>query len=262
MDQQTTDPNNSPPVDNQPTVPTASMWGNDQSGLPVTSSSPPPAPQVPPVVPTSVPLVSEPVVSVTSSEPVPTFVPPVAPLPPEPAPTPEPAIPSSTQDMSSVPSWVASPATPTESMPTDLSHLIGNSPTVSETVQPQPISVVPTATPETSQVATGGSRGFPKIFLILGGLIFLLAVGGASAYFILGVGNSSNLPTSVPAEEQTLTTPPKQIVPSVAPVETETGTGSATLGNPSGATLSATPIPATPSGTSAINVLRYSLVSK
>ncbi len=229
MDQQSTDPNNPNPTPVQPVdpVPTSPMWGGQVV---------PPAPVTPPV-----------------PEPVPTFTPPSIPTTPNfgespVSPSPAPA----GSDASSVPSWapttdnstnpvVAGPI-PTEAMPTDLSNLMGNTPpAVTTTETAQPSVVIPTPSPEANQVVTSGSKGFPKIVLILGAVLILIAIG-ASAYFILGVGNSSSLPSSVPAEEQQqpLTNPPKQLVPSVEPVQT--GTGSGTLGNPSGS-LTVTPTP-------------------
>lgn len=273
MDNQPIDPNNPVPATPQPVnpvpiaeppvpAPAASMWGG-QPDLPAT----------PPSVP-----------SVPAMNPVPTFVPPTSPPPatagPEPmtpttpnfgenpmpmpsaVPISEPVAPSAfagVPDVPSVPSWASAgdnsaniTPPPPEAMPTDLSNLMGSAPvTPSEVAQPT-VVVTPTG-PETNQVVTSGRKGFPKIVLILGAILILVALG-ASAYFILGIGNSSTLPTSLPAEQQTLTTPPKIVVPSVAPAET--GTGSATLGNPSGATISSTPAPATTSGTSALELLR------
>lgn len=227
MDQQSTDPNNPTPVQPvnpvpTPTVPAASMWG----GQPDLSVNPP------------VPVTPTPVV-----EPVPTFTIPTTPIvPPSPIPTtpnfgenpisvPVPVPPASAEpDASSVPTW-APTSENSEAMPTDLSNLMGNTPpaVATTTEAAQPSVVIPTPSPETNQVVTSGSHGFPKIVLILGAVLILIAIG-ASAYFILGVGNSASLPASVPAEEKSLTNPPKQIVPTVAPVET--ATGSATLGNP------------------------------
>lgn len=260
MDQQSTDPNNpnptppAQPVNPVPVAdpavtpsvapaPTTSMWGGGQSDVSVNPA---------------IPIVPTPII-----EPVPTFIPPASPIEPPPlipttpnfgenpgsAPIPVPvSVP--VPDVSAVPSWAPTNEN-SEAVPTDLSNLMGNNPpTSAETAQPT--VVVPPSGSETNQVVTSGSKGLPKIVLIIG-IVLILIVIGASAYFILGVGNSSNLPTSIPAEQQSLTNPPKQIVPTVVPVET--GTGSATLGNPNGI-LSGTPTPATSSGTSAIDVLR------
>lgn len=232
MDQQPTDPNNpnnsTPPV-TPPVMPApASMW-DVQPNSPIT---PPPVTEL--QIPTSVP----------------TFTPPLSTEPATPSGSTTPNFGGNTET-SAVPSWAPTNEN-SEAVPTDLSNLMSiPSSAPAETTQPT-VTASPVV-PEVSQVVTSGSRGFPKIILILGVALILIAIG-ASAYFILGIGNSSNLPTSVPAEQQTLTAPPTQIVPSVAPIKT--GTGSATLGNPSGATLSVTPAPATISGTSAINALR------
>lgn len=239
MDQQPTDPNNPTPP-SEPVAP-ASMW-DPQPASPVT---PPPAvdPQVP------VPTFTPPILPDSSASSIPTT--PNFGTSQNPNPTP-------VADLSSVPSWVPvnensmGNTPPPEAMPTDLSNLMGGNPSPAQAEPAQPSVVVPPSGSEVNQVVTSGSKGFPKIILILGAVLILIAIG-ASAYFILGIGNSSNLPSSVPAEEQSLVSPPKQIVPSVIPAET--GTGSATLGNLSGATLSATPVPATSSG-SAIELLR------
>lgn len=260
MDQQSTDPNN-PPAPVAPASP-ASMWGG-QNDLPVSPVGGPANSPVLPMdpVPTFIPPSSVPTTPNFGENPMamPATVPVSEPVPVPPAPV------ESDVSSSSVPSWAspsetpANPAPagpiPTEATPTDLSNLMGNAPaTPSEVAQPT-VVVSPTG-PETNQVVTSGAKGFPKIVLILGAVLILIALG-ASAYFILGIGNSSNLPASLPAEQQTLTTPPKIVVPTVAPVENATGAG--TLGNPSGATTSGMVTPtktATTSGTSALELLR------
>lgn len=143
---------------------------------------------------------------------------------------------------------------PQESAPTDLSHLM-DVPSVApvSTAQPETL-VVPQSTAETNQVVnSSGSRGFPKIAILIGGLLLLLIVAGASAYFILGVGQTAQPQTSVPAEQQKLTNPPKSVLPTTPPATTSAenkGLGSLT----GQSTLSASPTNA--ATTSAINLLR------
>lgn len=98
-----------------------------------------------------------------------------------------------------------------DTAPTDLSHLVGSN-GVEE--NPAGISLPPAAPPDTltgpssvaspsgsGDVVTSGSVGFPK-WLILIGLLVLLAVGGGSAYFILGIGKPvSQAPVEVPVED-------------------------------------------------------------
>lgn len=143
--------------------------------------------------------------------------------------------------------------------PTDLSQLIDNNsaPTVAATETPVPETIVaPTA--ESDQVAVGDThKGFPKILLIVAAVVLLL-VAGASAYFILGIGQPRNgsLPAEQQQTQQPLTNPPKQAAAPEAPVQPQTpaSPSDATFGNLSGATQSATP-PASGSA-SAIELLR------
>lgn len=147
-------------------------------------------------------------------------------------PTPPPP-PSPTQS-GSVPTWVPSassdtpiaasaPETPpvqqtseptpqVESAPTDLSHLISNNAQSETQVPPVPsdtLVVPPVSNPAIdSPTLPVEHKGIPK-WLIGVGAGLLIIVIGASAYFILGVGQPTEN-TSLPATETTpvLTTPP------------------------------------------------------
>jgi hypothetical protein len=140
-----------------------------------------------------------------------TFTPPsgqpaMSPYPAQPEPTMTPPEPAQVQ--------VDTPAMQGEPAPTDLSHLV--SPTSEAPSYTPPISQ-----PETLVAPTSGatdvpniptddhhSEGIPK-WVIGVAVGLLLAVAGASAYFILGIGKTPT-ETSVPAttQQQTLTTPP------------------------------------------------------
>lgn len=111
-----------------------------------------------------------------------------------------------------------------DSIPTDLSHLIGNNspitPNSTGTENPpaspaETLVVPPTSSaPETPTVPAQAHQGIPK-WLIGVGIGLLIMVAGASAYFILGVGQSPKT-TSIPAEvtsKQTVKTPPPIATP-------------------------------------------------
>lgn len=120
--------------------------------------------------------------------------------------------------------WSASAASvepiPTDSIPTDLSHLAAD--TSGNMSMPNPVFsnealVIPPFSAETAPTANTTSKGFPKWLLIIAGVILLLVIG-ASAYFILGVGKFGQPATvSVPAEQPQLATPPEQIIPTESP---------------------------------------------
>lgn len=155
------------------------------------------------------------------------------------------------------------PETPAEAIPTDLSHLITNS--QPEENQPPPVNqpetlVVPPATgalPEIPSIPTENAhKGIPKwaIGVAVG---LLVVVVGASAYFILGIGQAPKT-GSVPANQ--LSKPPQQ--PAKSPVVAATpvpqstpipsapvATGSASFGQLGGAAP-------TPQATSAADLLR------
>lgn len=127
----------------------------------------------------------------------------------------------------------AGPASnPTESVPTDLSHLISNNTPNNGGQNPSPSEaetlVMPQApvTPEVPTIPTENHKGVPK-WLIGVGISLLVMVAGASAYFILGIGQPAKLNESVPAQvtKQTVKTPPPVATPAPA-----VATGSANFG--------------------------------
>lgn len=197
-----------------------------------------------------------------AAEPVPTFTTPalpqaadlVTPLPgPMTQPDPAPAWPGTPTPFSADSVPTVPPPPDNDSSPTDLSHLVDDLTPASVPVPEAP--VVTTSPADVNQAVTSGhGYGFPKWVLLIG-LVVLLMVGGASAYFILGLGqsNQSTAPTSAPLEQQPLTNSPKSMIPpQVQPTALPSGTASFT--NLSGA-VTPTPV-ATPSGSSAIDLLK------
>ena len=111
-----------------------------------------------------------------------------------------------------------------EPAPTDLSQLAANG---SQSVYTPPVTqpetlVVPPSDQVESPLQNGGGGGIPK-WVIGIGVGLLLAVVGASGYFILGIGQAPQ--QSIPAtEEQTLTQPP-QLQRSPSPASPSAGFG-------------------------------------
>lgn len=118
----------------------------------------------------------------------------------------------------------ASAPIPSESVPTDLSHLISNN--IPIPAQPTPETLVaPTASnPEIPTLPTQNHKGMPY-WLIGTGIGLLLLVAGASAYFILGIGQPAKTTTSLPA---TIATPTP--TPVTQPTSQPVATGSANFG--------------------------------
>lgn len=156
------------------------------------------------------------------------------------------------------------PAEPTsvssDSIPTDLSHLISNNPltgqsnTGAEGLPPTSAEtlVVPQSTAtDLPTVPTQAHKSIPK-WLIGVGIGLLIMVAGASAYFILGVGQSPKTTASIPAEVT-----PKQVVKTPPPIATPlpqtnpaTATDSASFGQLQGNET------ATPQASSAAELLK------
>lgn len=189
------------------------------------------------------------------------------PQPQNPIPT-EPVITSTPADIPIAPVTPVQPQTPqpavnNDSAPTDLSHLIGDSPQnpPNEIYNP-PVAapenlVVPNTQPPPANGAeslnsNGKHANLGKIYLIVG-ILVLIIVTGLSAYFILGIGKSAPSTSSQPAKEQSpLTNPPKQVpAPTPSPSTESVATSSGSFGNLSSASPSATP-----KGTSAVDLLK------
>lgn len=201
---------------------------------------PPPSPSIPPAspppTPTFDPLASQPLSTPPASQP-PTW----PPTPSQPEPTPPPVSPldnpwgAPLQPPPIDSTLSQQPPTPdisTESTPTDLSHLIGNDTNIPlGGTQPTAVAPEPLVTPTTPEVPTlpqepnhGG--GIPKWVIGLG-VGLLIVVAGASAYFILGIGQPPKT-SSIPATEA-----PKQEIkqpPPVAKPSPQSATGSASFG--------------------------------
>lgn len=229
MDTGNTDPNNptpnnptpSPATPTTPVAPPVSDAGTSNWANPTMPSASPPVPAPAPESPATggeanpfnTPVAAPPTTFNPFSSPTAGSTPPAPqPFPP----SPEPA--------------------PSETVPTDLSNLVN---TTSEATSympqsqtPESLIVPPPQTPGSDvnqAVPASGGKGFPKIVIILG-VIVLLAVIGASAYFILGVGKPQEpLPTSVPAEQQAPTPVTKS---PVTPAATQSGSFSNLPGNP------------------------------
>ncbi len=220
-------PNPSSPGSTTPPTPTwtpppANLFPTQPSAIPTTqpelvSTFTPPATTSPLDNPWSTP-VQQP------SSPQPTWVPPAQSSAPLPAPVmPEPA-------------------------PTDLSHLISNNSTAPETL------VVPSApaapnTPQMPTLPNQDHKGIPK-WLIGVAVVLLIIVIGASAYFILGIGQPKSN-TSVPAEvTKTTIKTPAPIASPASQSNTSAATGSANFGQLQGSNS------ASPQATSAADLAR------
>ncbi|OGE25894.1 hypothetical protein A3H85_01650 [Candidatus Daviesbacteria bacterium RIFCSPLOWO2_02_FULL_40_8] len=142
-----------------------------------------------------------------------------------------------TEDPVSAP--VVDPALPPDAAPTDLSSLAAALGSPDNLGGSQPVAAAPQPTPPETPTVVTGSRGLhlPKWALIVGAITGLLAVLGASAYFILGIGQPTTDSTSLPATQQTLTSPPRASVPTPTVIPNlDSGTS---LGSLSGASPSA-----------------------
>ncbi|MDP3948307.1 MAG: hypothetical protein Q8P87_01210 [bacterium] len=126
------------------------------------------------------------------------------------------------------PSWTSS-----EAAPTDLSHLISNN----QPEQTNPTAenlVAPTApvAPEIPNLPTEAHKSIPKWLIGLGGGLLLLVLG-ASAYFILGIGQptkTTSLPATTAPEATAVKLPPPIATPAAQPSQQPIATGSANFG--------------------------------
>ncbi len=116
---------------------------------------------------------------------------------------------------------------PAPAAPTDFSHLISSNPP--ETPPPaEETLVAPLPVPEIPTVPSENHKSIPK-WLIGLGVGLLIIVTGASAYFILGIGQPAKTTTSIPATQvskPTVKTPP----PIATPITQPAATGSANFG--------------------------------
>lgn len=159
------------------------------------------------------------------------------------------------------PSRSEAPPIITEQAPTDLSHLITDTseftnPTIPTNNQPETLVASSGSVPETPSSTTttssNGGKGIPKWIFGLG-VGLLLAVSAASAYFILGVGQSSrntSLPATTQEPPQQVKPPPQVITPTPSPQPQEESTASGSFGDLDGAPQSST------GATSAAELLR------
>lgn len=229
--------NSTPPA---PDPTPASPWSTPPTPPPMPEPAPVPAwtPPVPAGTPfPPMPESPAPAPTAPESAPMPTFTPPSSIPTPEAnapiantssldnpwgAPTQPPPIdssPATAAPFPTEPSWMNT--APAESAPTDLSHLINessNTPPPAETLVVPP---APAANPETPGLTTETHKGIPKWLLGLG-IVLLILVIGASAYFILGIGQPSKPTTSLPAvtAPKAAVTQPTPPPPTATPVAT------------------------------------------
>lgn len=208
------DPNN--PGPNNPTQPDLSSAVNPPSPPPATppppsfegtSASPQPTPPQPEMIPPpeniSPPIYQPPIETPSVTEP---------PLSSDPSNFNWSLSPAQTPDLSTQPvPENPLPPQPVEQAPTDLSHLVDETAGVYTPPVTQPETlVVPTngSTPDVPNIPNQGEGGIPK-WVIGVGAGLLLAVIGASTYFILGIGRGEEQTTSLPATTtQQLSAPP------------------------------------------------------
>lgn len=152
--------------------------------------------------------------------------------------------------MQSTPAWVPpqnvpqanpEPQETSEQAPTDLSHLIGsdaNNQTM--TAQSENIVLPQNSVPEVPTIPVENKSGFPKWIIGLG-VGLLIIVAGASAYFIMGIGQTPKN-TSLPAQEAPANTQQSTPLPTATPASQEgtPATGSANFGQLQGSTPQAT----------------------
>ncbi len=149
------------------------------------------------------------------------------------------------------------PPIQTEPAPTDLSHLISSNPHPDNSqplpsTSPETLVIPPTSPEATATLPAEGYKGFPK-WLIGVGVGLLIIVSGASAYFILGIGQPPKT-SSIPASQ----TPAVQTsLPAETPAAQAAASGSANFGQLEGNGDTTTPpAPSSSPATSAADLLR------
>lgn len=263
-DPNNTNPGNSTPTQNPNTpppqndIPTQVASGADQTTptdpnttFSVGSLQPPQAAALPDSqTAPSAPLVSTPDISgaPTLTQPTPTFISSTSDVSQNSLD--QPTNPNGTLDLSSLStnnSFQNPPEVP-EPAPTDLSQLAdANGASNSTDVYNPPVSspetlVVPTPTPTT---VTAANHKVLPVLTMIGAIVVILVVAGASAYFILGIGKqASQNPGSVPINQQPpLSNPPAQNptppaiikpTPVAIPSEPPSSGGSSTFGEING----------------------------
>lgn len=272
-------PSSATPLDyssNAPTADYSSPWtppAPSQPQQPTYPTNTPPMPQSPTFTP---PIESTPQpISELNSSPLdnpwgaPSQPPPIneeLPISPQPTWTPPPVSSPLGTNLTSTP-------TPTEAggmesrvndsaAPTDLSHLIsGNTPVgenLSYQTTPETLIVpsIANSTPEVPTLPSQEYKGIPK-WLIGVGVGLILVVTGASAYFILGIGQPPKTTTSLPATQTSITQqvkpPPPIATPISQPTQPTPATGSANFEQLQG---SGNTQQATSSGSTTIDTLR------
>lgn len=140
------------------------------------------------------------------------------------------------------------------SIPTDLSHLISSNPPAEAPQNPindaETLVVPPSGTtPDVPTLPLENHKGIPK-WLIGVGIGLLIVVAGASAYFILGIGQAPKQPVSVPAQTTNQVKPPAPIPTAVPQPSAPAATGSANFGSLEGSQASS-------SGSKVIDTLKH-----
>lgn len=149
------------------------------------------------------------------------------------------------------------PPAPPDAAPTDLSHLITNNNAQSEPVQPTSETLgatsAPTPNPAMPNLPVETHKGIPRWLIGLGGGLLILVLG-ASAYFILGIGQptkTTSLPATTAPESKALKPPVPIATPGAQPSEQPAADSSANFGEVGGNTQ-----PQEGTGSSTIETLR------
>lgn len=242
------------PLSTPATQPSTNPWDASQT---ITSQTP-----INPweTVPQSEPTQENP----STQTPQPTWVPPInpsseQPLPNSTIPTIDNSIPANPQPEGSSP--VQPVQNESEPAPTDLSHLISNNNQTDLSQNPSQESetlVVPTTAPDVSTTLPAENhKGIPK-WLIGVGVVLLIMVTGASAYFILGIGQPTKNPPSIPASQESTET--KSVIKTTAPIASPPGTAVQPVASDSSASnfgqLEGSSSESTSQATSAADLLR------